>query len=110
MITSKYCQRFSDAIPVMPIHVAAILCILNIILPGSGTLLSSVLVFGNRVKHHHKTNFVAFVYNLIAGLIQLATAIILLGWIWSIIWGLMFLRLAAKLDEYSDPHLCKVRK
>ena len=54
---------------------------LNLVLPGSGTILASVLGYENCNKTH-----------FIVGCLQFLTSIYLLGWIWSIYWGYLILR------------------
>ena len=55
---------------------ALIVLILNCIAPGSGTILSGILVGGDLVAN-----------NLIVGSLQMYTAIIAVGWLWSIYTG-----------------------
>lgn len=58
-----------------------ILClILNIIFPGIGTIINSVVGGDFLVK------------GLVVGLIQLFTAFLIIGWIWSIWWGFLILK------------------
>ena len=56
--------------------------VLNIILPGTGTMLSSCL---SQDLYWSKTQ-------LILGVTQMLTAVYLLGWIWSIYWGWLILQ------------------
>ena len=54
----------------------ALVCfIVNIFIPGVGTIINAV----TREPTSQK--------NLIAGIIQLVTSMCLIGWIWSIYWG-----------------------
>lgn len=81
------------AIPCMPLPLAIFCCILNVFLPGIGTLISSFTVFcGARTEYD--TNWRAFGFNLLASILQLVTAIIVVGLIWSIMWGVIFINLA----------------
>ncbi|KAL0488304.1 hypothetical protein AKO1_015467 [Acrasis kona] len=52
---------------------------MNIIFPGLGTLVASRLVESQRKRK----------LNLIYGILQMLLGIILIGWIWSVIWGIM---------------------
>lgn len=58
-----------------PWHIICL--ILNIIFPGWGTILDSFLPGGLNV------------ICLVIGLVQLFTCWLLIGWIWSIIWGVL---------------------
>ena len=53
-----------------------VLFIVNIFFPGVGTMISSCLAPGD-----------CNVEALVIGLCQLLTAWLIIGWIWSIIWG-----------------------
>ena len=41
----------------------------------------------------------AFVVNIVAGLLQVVTFIVIVGWIWSISWGMTFVQLASKFKS-----------
>jgi hypothetical protein len=85
---------FRKAMPVMPKPLAIACCLLNILFPGLGTLISSVSVFVC-ATHGYDTNVKAFLVNFLAFLLQLCSAIIIFGWIWSIKYGLLFIQLAS---------------
>ena len=59
-----------------------VVCILNIVLPGTGTMISSCVGYSISWS---KTQ-------LVVGLLQMLTAIYLIGWIWSIWWGVVLLK------------------
>lgn len=65
---------------------------------SSGTLISAFTVFCCG-KHDYEKNIVAFLYNLLAAILQSATMILLVGWIWSIRWGILFVQLSGKLGK-----------
>jgi hypothetical protein len=90
---------FRKAMPVMPKPLAIICCLFNILFPGLGTLISSLSVFVC-ASHGYDTNLKAFLVNFLAFLLQLCSAIIIFGWIWSIKYGLLFIQLASK-SNYS---------
>ncbi|XP_023931393.1 protein stum homolog isoform X3 [Lingula anatina] len=95
---------FRSAIPSMPLPLAIILCILNVVAPGIGTLISSFTVFCGCQTRSSKPIF-AFFYNLLAALLQLATTIIIVGWIWSILWGMTMVQIAGQRNDrrmYGD--------
>jgi len=81
------------AIPAMPLPLAIICCIINIIAPGVGTLLSSFACLccgSTRLDSPGK----AFCLNLVSAILQMLTFLLIVGWIWSIIWGMNFVQLA----------------
>ncbi|KAJ8308381.1 hypothetical protein KUTeg_013255 [Tegillarca granosa] len=91
-VTEKHGALY-NAIPCMPIGVAAILCILNILVPGFGTLISSFTVFcGSTTRIQKRAH--AFGLNVLAALLQMITFIVIVGWIWSILWGMNFVQIS----------------
>ncbi|ELT93042.1 hypothetical protein CAPTEDRAFT_105621 [Capitella teleta] len=80
------------AIPVMPLPLAIVCCLLNLFLPGVGTLISSFSVFccgsTRMAKRGH-----AFGLNMASALLQMVTFFVIVGWIWSILWGMTFVQL-----------------
>lgn len=60
-----------------------------------GTLISAFAVFCCG-KHDYEKNIVAFLYNLLAAILQSATIFLLVGWIWSVRWGILFIQLSGK--------------
>lgn len=83
------------AIPSMPLPLAVIACILNIILPGTGTLLSAFSVFCCGTTTRISRPVVACLLNILSALLQLATFLLIVGWVWSITWGMAFVQLAS---------------
>jgi hypothetical protein len=74
---SKYTYvSLKELIPKVPKGLAIILCVLNIIFPGLGTVMLACV--GNSFVPQH----------LVVGLLQFITAVCIVGWIWSILWGI----------------------
>ncbi|CAI2385474.1 unnamed protein product [Moneuplotes crassus] len=67
---TDYCQ------PTSPV-IAIISLILNIFFPGCGTILNGLM--GPKIE----------IMQIIIGVLQMITAVCLIGWIWSIIWGIL---------------------
>jgi len=72
-------EKYKNMIPITSKCMSIILLILNIIWPGLGTA-----IMGCMVSEH-------LVTNLVIGLLQFVTAICVIGWIWSIAWGVFCL-------------------
>ena len=89
------CQGLIDDINPLPAPWGLVLFIVNIFLPGVGTMINS-FVDPRGVKWG----------NLIAGILQLLFAVIIVGWIWSIYWGYLIwckqIDLGAALDAIKD--------
>ncbi|CAF0771115.1 unnamed protein product [Brachionus calyciflorus] len=93
---------FRRAIPIMPKYLAILCCILNILFPGLGTFISSFTIFCC-ASHKCDTNLKAFLTNFLAFILQLCSAIILIGWVWSIKYGLLFVHLSDQSEDELTP-------
>uniref|UniRef100_A0A0K0ED68 Protein SPEC3 n=1 Tax=Strongyloides stercoralis TaxID=6248 RepID=A0A0K0ED68_STRER len=80
-----------EAIPFLPVPVALICLLLNIIIPGTGTIFSGffVLCMGQpRVNCKEGRKLVSLLINILVGISQFFTITFLfVGWFWSIAWG-----------------------
>ncbi|XP_049882408.1 protein stum [Pectinophora gossypiella] len=98
----EHTSMIRGAIPVLPIALAYFCLFCNIIVPGLGTIFSGMfcLCFGiPRFGIHDgaKYRIGAFVINLLVGCGQLFTVLFcLVGWGWSIWWGVIMVRTARK--------------
>ena len=77
--------------------------------PFLGTLISAFAVFCCG-KHGHEKNVVACLYNLLAAVLQSATIILLVGWIWSVRWGILFVQLSGMIKNNNKIELCTYNK
>ncbi|XP_039091704.1 protein stum homolog [Hyaena hyaena] len=83
------------AIPYMPFPVAVICLFLNTFVPGLGTFISAFAVLcGARTDLPDRHVCCVFWLNIAAALIQTLTAIVMVGWIMSIFWGMDMVILA----------------
>uniref|UniRef100_A0A914HJ47 Aminoacyl-transfer RNA synthetases class-II family profile domain-containing protein n=1 Tax=Globodera rostochiensis TaxID=31243 RepID=A0A914HJ47_GLORO len=80
-----------EAIPFLPFPIALVCLFLNVVLPGSGTILSgaAALCMGQpRVNIKEGRKLVTLLVNLLVGVSQFFTITFLfVGWFWSIAWG-----------------------
>ncbi|XP_016840274.1 protein stum [Nasonia vitripennis] len=96
------------AIPCLPVPVAWFCLFWNVLLPGSGTILSGLfnLCMGQprfSATASPKARFGALIVNLIVGVSQAFTVLFcLVGWGWSIWWGVTMIRLARKYKRFKD--------
>ncbi|KAK3588569.1 hypothetical protein CHS0354_026174 [Potamilus streckersoni] len=91
------------AVPAMPMPMAVICCVLNFLVPGFGTILAGLSVFccSRNEDMACYTRCGSCCISLGIGLLQLLTLpLLLLGWIWSCIWGVSFLGMSA--EYYHD--------
>ncbi|XP_063425807.1 uncharacterized protein LOC134709572 [Mytilus trossulus] len=92
-----------SVIPYLPLGLAVVYLILNIVIPGSGTILSgfSILCCGKcRVQTKDDQRLVTLCVNVCVGVSQLFTVTFLLvGWFWSIAWGVNMVLLAVELNR-----------
>jgi len=89
---------FRQAVPKMPLVVAVALCVVNFVLPGIGTLISGFTVWCG-CKSECESPKEACAKNVLAAFLQIVTTVILVGWIWSIFWGVQFINEASKKEE-----------
>ncbi|KAJ8009115.1 hypothetical protein DPEC_G00085500 [Dallia pectoralis] len=86
------------AIPYMPFPVAVICLFLNTFVPGLGTFVSAFTVLcGARTDLPDRHMCCVFWLNIAAAVIQIVTAIVMVGWIMSIFWGMDMVILATHL-------------
>uniref|UniRef100_A0A182R4C2 Protein SPEC3 n=2 Tax=Anopheles funestus TaxID=62324 RepID=A0A182R4C2_ANOFN len=96
----EHSSLMRGAIPVLPICLAYFCMFLNIVVPGSGTVLSGglCLCIGKpRFSQHDsiKGRIGSFIINCIVGVSQCFTIIFcVVGWGWAIWWGTIMIRLA----------------
>ncbi|KAL9704410.1 hypothetical protein quinque_007928 [Culex quinquefasciatus] len=96
----EHSSMMRGAIPVLPICLAYFCLFLNVVIPGSGTILSGglCLCIGKpRFSQHDsiKGRIGSFIINCIVGVSQCFTIIFcVVGWGWAIWWGTIMLRLA----------------
>ncbi|KAM3717951.1 Protein stum [Dirofilaria immitis] len=80
-----------EAIPFLPVPVALLCFFFNIIIPGSGTILSgiSALCMGQpRINLKEGRKLITLFVNFLVGISQFFTITFLfVGWFWSIAWG-----------------------
>ncbi|KAM5204815.1 protein stum homolog isoform 2-T2 [Hipposideros larvatus] len=88
------------AIPYMPFPVAVICLFLNTFVPGLGTFVSAFTVLcGARTDLPDRHVCCVFWLNIAAALIQILTAIVMVGWIMSIFWGMDMVILASYKEQ-----------
>lgn len=76
-MSESCCSKLVDHIPVMSTCSAVVILIINIFLPGWGTILMTCCNGGDYFAEH-----------ILVGLIQFFATPLLFGYIWSIIWGI----------------------
>ncbi|XP_023203076.1 protein stum homolog isoform X1 [Xiphophorus maculatus] len=91
------------AIPTMPFPVAVICLFLNTFIPGLGTFVSAFTVLCGARSELIAERGVCCVFwlNVAAALIQILTAVIMVGWIMSIFWGMDMVILARVTPELA---------
>ncbi|CAK9830861.1 Protein stum [Anthophora retusa] len=95
------------AIPCLPVPLAWFCLVWNVLLPGSGTVWSGIFNLCTGQPRFSavaglKSRLGAFVVNLVVGVGQLFTVLFcLVGWGWSIWWGVTLVRLARKYKRFK---------
>ncbi|CAI6355134.1 unnamed protein product [Macrosiphum euphorbiae] len=93
------------AIPVLPVTLAWLCLVFNVIIPGAGTFSSGMmcLCIGKprfTVNDTFQSRVGAFCVNFVVAAAQLFTVLFcLVGWGWSIWWGVIMLKMAKKYQK-----------
>ncbi|PVD26196.1 hypothetical protein C0Q70_13865 [Pomacea canaliculata] len=96
-VTEKHGTMY-NAIPCMPLPIAILCCIFNIAIPGLGTFVSSwTCLCGCKTRLAAPAK--AFGINLLSAFLQMISFVIIVGWVWSIIWGMNFVQIAMSAGE-----------
>ncbi|KAL4226791.1 hypothetical protein ACF0H5_014770 [Mactra antiquata] len=91
------------AVPAMPMPLAILCCIINFLIPGLGTILAgfTACCCARNEDMSGCSRIGSFCISFSIGILQLlTTALLLLGWIWSCVWGVFFLGMSA--EYYHD--------
>uniref|UniRef100_A0A0L8FPS9 Protein SPEC3 n=1 Tax=Octopus bimaculoides TaxID=37653 RepID=A0A0L8FPS9_OCTBM len=91
--SNQHDKSLRNFIPAMKKPVAITCLICNIFIPGLGTFISGLtLKCGSRVRIPDKSKSKIILTNTWVATLQfLTTFLLLLGWIWSVTWGVAFL-------------------
>ncbi|KAL5287206.1 hypothetical protein ACFFRR_008249 [Megaselia abdita] len=101
----EYNSKMKGAIPVMPLYLAWFCAICNTLVPGTGTILSGFFCICVGIPRFSqfdsaKARFGSLIVNCIVGVSQMFCVLFcLVGWGWSIWWGLIMLKTARKLKK-----------
>eukprot|EP00123_Amoebidium_parasiticum_P020265 comp4639_c0_seq1/m.826 comp4639_c0_seq1/g.826 ORF comp4639_c0_seq1/g.826 comp4639_c0_seq1/m.826 type:complete len:224 (-) comp4639_c0_seq1:777-1448(-) len=92
---------FEGIVPVMPYWAAGVLAFVNVLIPGIGTIIAGIMAqcFPNRA---HWNPAYTTTLNVVVGILQLFSAVVVIGWLWSIVWSLLLLQEAGKYDEVKE--------
>ena len=59
----------------------------------TGTFLASfAIIFGSQTEYGSGYGYQAFLICFLSSLLQFITAIFVFGWVWSIMWGIVFIK------------------
>ncbi|XP_030756354.1 protein stum isoform X2 [Sitophilus oryzae] len=104
----EHTSHMKGAIPVLPVWLAWFCCFMNCIGPGTGTVLSGLfcLCIGKprfSQKDGPKPRIGAFIIDIIIGFSQFFTVLFcLVGWGWSIWWGVIMVKVAKKHKKFKQ--------
>lgn len=87
-----------NAIPSMPLSVAILCCIFNIIVPGLGTFVSAWTTLCG-CKTGLGAPAKAFGLNILSAFLQMVSFVLIVGWVWSIIWGMNFVQISVSAGK-----------
>ncbi|KAI3386857.1 hypothetical protein SNEBB_010268 [Seison nebaliae] len=81
------CRCFIAALPVVPKKLSILFLLLNVFIPGTGTVGAGFACCRYRRSDKNLSKGKAISLNFLAGFLQLLLAPIIVGWIWSLHWG-----------------------
>ncbi|XP_070572240.1 protein SPEC3-like [Ptychodera flava] len=88
-------------LPTLHISVAIICCVINIILPGIGSIVAAFAALTCCARADSASSRAAVLcVNFWCGILQLTLSVILVGWVWSIAWGFIFIGMST---EFKAP-------
>lgn len=94
------------AVPAMPMWLAITCCVLNFLIPGFGTIIAGFSTFccarNEDMTAAKRVGSCCISFSI--GLLQLlSVAILLLGWIWSCVWGVFFIGMSTEYYHDNPP-------
>ena len=78
-------------VPKLSKPLAVFCCVINVILPGSGTITASCMTDEPKVSK----------VQIVVGVLQFLTSIVLIGYFWSWYWGYLIVGKAFELGEFA---------
>ena len=84
--------RLISEVPFVSLPVAIVCMLLNILLPGLGTCITACLSKETTSKTQ-----------LFIGLLQFLTSVVLIGWVWAIMWGVLIVRRSLRGEVTAFP-------
>ncbi|KAH3898209.1 hypothetical protein DPMN_022430 [Dreissena polymorpha] len=103
------------AIPFLPLGVAVVCLLMNIVLPGSGTILSGICIFccaTPRIPSKYDQDSAAVCcVNVLVGMAQFfTTTFLLVGWFWGVSWGIKMIHLSLqRRRELADQRAIELK-
>ncbi|KAH3898212.1 hypothetical protein DPMN_022433 [Dreissena polymorpha] len=103
------------AIPFLPLGVAVVCLLMNIVLPGSGTVLSGMCIFccaTPRIPSKYDQDSAAVCcVNVLVGMAQFfTTTFLLVGWFWGVSWGIKMIHLSLqRRQELADQRAIELK-
>uniref|UniRef100_A0A914QVP7 Uncharacterized protein n=1 Tax=Panagrolaimus davidi TaxID=227884 RepID=A0A914QVP7_9BILA len=81
----------------MNISTAVFCSMLNVVIPGLGTIISAFTVWDSQTCYESESSPTAvFCLNILAGILQLLLTPLIVGYLWSVFWAILFIQLSRK--------------
>ncbi|MFH4978642.1 hypothetical protein AB6A40_005351 [Gnathostoma spinigerum] len=85
---------FRREVPCMPMALAVLCCLLNFFIFGFGTIVAGLSLLCCSKVRSGSSRRKAICMNLFAGFLQFVTFPLVVGVVWSIMWGVLFIQTA----------------
>ncbi|XP_074602343.1 uncharacterized protein LOC141856013 isoform X2 [Brevipalpus obovatus] len=102
---SKGHDCFRKSVPTLPLAVSVLFFLMNCFIPGLGTFLATLtILFGSQTEHGKDQWKRAFFISIFAAFVQALTSIFVIGWVWSIMWGINLIKNSTKIKDQKYFH------
>ncbi|XP_060064668.1 WW domain-binding protein 11-like [Ylistrum balloti] len=93
-------------IPALPMPLATLCCVLNFIFPGLGTIVAGVSVCccSRNEDMGCGEQCGSCTISILIGLLQLILTALIIGWVWSCVWGVMMIGMSSEYYHDNPAH------
>ncbi|XP_069142048.1 proline-rich proteoglycan 2-like [Argopecten irradians] len=93
-------------IPALPMPLATLCCVLNFILPGLGTIVAGLCVCccSRNEDMGGGEQCGSCTLSILIGLLQLILTALVIGWVWSCVWGVMMIGMSTEYYHDNPAH------
>ncbi|OWF55708.1 proline-rich proteoglycan 2-like [Mizuhopecten yessoensis] len=93
-------------IPALPMPLATLCCVLNFVVPGLGTIVAGICVCccSRNEDMGGGEQCGSCTLSILLGLLQLILTALIIGWVWSCVWGVMMIGMSSEYYHDNPAH------